>query len=186
MSHLVKHQATGDTAISIDVPDIVILHYFSTVDIAIDPTAMEDYLTGAGTNAIAEPAPPTATATLVGGQFQTNLGMTPSLLPGDPGNAVLVMQNAWGVRAISGGATTLTQVAITVPTTTLSLGATSDIEIVGSAVAAGGAPAASVSFAPPGLAPAVTGDVQLTLDFSGTTLAGSHTGGVFRLTASNI
>jgi hypothetical protein len=178
-------QAIGDTTISIDVPDIVILHYFSTVDVAIGATAMEDYLTGAGTNARNEGGG-AGTAAENGGQFDVDLTMAPGALSGDPTNAVLLLQNAWGVRAISGGPTTQTQVAITVQNSTLSDGGSSSIEIVGANVDAGAGAGPDVAFTPPGLSPAVTGDVLLTLDFSNTTTAGSHTGGVFRLTASNI
>ena len=119
------------------------------------------------------------------GQFELDLSLAPDPLTGDPSNAVLLLQNAWAVRSISGGASSLTQVAITTPDTTLSDGAGSNVEMVGAGVDIGGGAAANVSFAPT-LDPPQTGDVVLTLDFSNTTAAGVHAGGTYTLTASNI
>jgi len=182
-------QATGNTAISIDIPDLVILHYFDTVDVQLDAATMGNFLTGSPLTAVTlvNEGANGGLATLGLGQFELDLGIAPAPLTGDPANAILLLQNAWAVRSISGGANALTEVAITVPaaSSTLTGGSGSSIEMVGADVDAGGGAAASVSFTP-SLAPPVTGDVVLTLDFSTTTAAGSHTGGVYSLTASNI
>lgn len=180
----VHAQAQGDTAISIDIPDIVILHYFSTVDVQLDAATMGNFLTGGTT--LFDEGGAGGLASEVGGQFQLDLAINPDPLTGDPSNAVLLLQNAWAVRSISGGATSETEVAITVVgTSTLSGAAGSEIEMVGAGVDIGGGAAVSVSFTP-SLSPPVTGDVVLTLDFGLTTAAGSHAGGVYSLTASNI
>ena len=180
----VHAQATGNTAISIDIPDIVILHYFSTVDVTIDATAMGSYLTG-GVNSVDE-GNVTGTAAENAGQFEMDLAIAPTALTGDPANAVLLLQNAWGVRAISlGNPVSETDLTITVANPTLSNGG-SQIAIVGAAVDDGATAGASIQFASPGLAPPRTGDVELTLNFSNTTDAGQHTGGIFTLTATNI
>ena len=73
----------------------------------------------------------------------------------------------------------------TVANPTLSNGG-SQIAIVGATVDDGATAGASIQFASPGLAPPRTGDVELTLNFSNTTDAGQHTGGIFTLTATNI
>jgi hypothetical protein len=181
----VHAQAQGDTAISIDIPDIVILHYFNTVDVQLDAATMGDFLNGGGT--LFDHGATGGFAAEVLGQFELDLGIAPNPLIGDPTNAVLLLQNAWAVRSISGGATSQTQVVISVPpaSSTLTGGAGSTIEMIDAGVDIGGGAAASVSFAPT-LAPPVTGDVVLTLDFGNTTAAGSHAGGVYSLTASNI
>jgi hypothetical protein len=178
-------QATGNTAVSIDVPDIVILHYFSTVDVQLDAATMGNFLTGGITLFDEGAAGGFAAENL--GQFELDLAMVPDPLTGDPANAVLLLQNAWAVRSISGGATSATQVVISVPaaSSTLAGVAGSTIEMIGAGVDIGAGAAASVSFAP-SLNPPVTGDVVLTLDFGNTTAAGSHAGGVYSLTASNI
>ena len=180
----VHAQATGNTTVSIDIPDIVILHYFSTVDVTIDATAMGSYLTG-GVNTVDE-GNVTGTAAENAGRFEMDLAIAPTALTGDPANAVLLLQNAWGVRAISlGNPNSETDLAITVANPTLSNGG-SQIAIVGATVDDGATAGASIQFASPGLAPPRTGDVELTLNFSNTTDAGQHTGGIFTLTATNI
>ena len=174
--------ATGNTTVAIDIPDIVILHYFSAVNVQLDAAAMGGYLT-AGVTAVDEGVDG-GPAALIGGQFELNLGMTPTGLTGDPTSAVLLLQEAWGVRAI-GRPGANTQVAITVPTPNLN-NAGSQIAIGGATVAQGVSNAATITFPAPGLAPALIGDVELTLDFTNTTTAGNHTGGVYTLTVTNL
>jgi hypothetical protein len=181
----VHAQATGNTTVSIDIPDIVILHYFTTVDVTIDAAAMGTYLTGAGTNAIDE-GTFTGPATENTGQFEANLAIAPSALSGDPSNATLLLQDAWGVRAISlGTPTSETDLAIVVTNPNLT-NAGSVVTIADAFVDDGTTAGNQIQFASPGLAPAWTGDVELLLDFSNTTAAGQHVGGVFTLTATNI
>lgn len=179
-------QATGNTTVSIDIPDIVILHYFSSVDVSIDATAMGTYLLGVGTNAI-DQGNFTGPAAENAGQFEANLAIAPSALSGDPSNATLLLQQAWGVRSISLGAVgSQTDLTIGVTTPNMTDGGTSVIAITGATVDDGASNGASIQFASPGLAPPRTGDVELQLDFSNTTAAGVHSGGVFTLTATNI
>jgi hypothetical protein len=178
-------QASGDTVISIDIPDIVILHYFSSVDVTIDAAAMGAYLTGGGPVEIDE-GNFTGAASENAGQFEANLAIAPTALTGDPSNATLLLQQAWGVRSIAiGGANTDTQLSIGITTANMTTGG-SVISIAGAAVDDGVNNGASIQFTAPGLATPRTGDVELVLDFSGTTEAGQHTGGVFTLTATNI
>lgn len=179
-------QATGATSVSIDIPDIVILHYFSSVDVTLDAAAMGTYLTGTPGDSSIDEGGASGAATLGGGSFQVDLAIAPSALTGDPSAAVLLLQNAWGVRAISLGAVgSQTDLTIDVTNATLSNGG-SQITISNATVDDGTSNASSIQFPSPGLAPALTGDVELTLDLSNTTAAGVHAGGVYTLTATNI
>jgi len=179
-------QATGATSVSIDIPDIVILHYFSTVDVTLDAAAMGTYLTGTPGDSSIDEGGTGGAANVGAGGFQVDLNIAPSALTGDPSNAVLLLQNAWGVRAISLGAVgSQTDLTIAVTNATLSNGG-SQITIANATVDDGTSNASSIQFPSPGLAPALTGDVELTLDLSNTTAAGNHTGGVFTLTATNL
>jgi len=181
----VHAQATGNTTVSIDIPDIVILHYFSTVDVTIDAAAMGTYLTGGAPVEIDE-GNFTGPAAENAGQFEANLAIAPSALSGDPSNATLLLQEAWGVRAISlGNPNSETDLEIVVTNANLTNGG-SVVTIVDAFVDDGTDFGNQIQFASPGLAPAWTGDVELLLDFSNTTAAGQHVGGVFTLTATNI
>lgn len=181
----VHAQATGNTTVSIDIPDIVILHYFSTVDVTIDAAAMGTYLTGGAPNAVDE-GNFTGPAAENAGQFEANLAIAPSALSGDPSNATLLLQQAWGVRAISlGNPVSETDLTIGITNANLTNGG-SVITIADAFVDDGTSNGTSIQFASPGLAPALTGDIELLLDFSNTTAAGAHAGGIFTLTATNI
>jgi hypothetical protein len=180
-------QAQGQTTVSIDIPDIVILHYFSSVDVTLDANAMGSYLTGTpgGASTIDE-GNASGAASLTGGNFQLDLGMSPSGLTGDPSAALLVLQNAWAVRAITvGGGSATTQLDVAVTGAALTSGGSS-IAISTAAVDDGTSNGASITFPSTGLGNPTVGDVELTLDFSGATESGTHTGGEFQLTATNI
>jgi hypothetical protein len=176
-------QATGATDIDITLPDIVILHYFSNVDVTITDTALGTFLTGnAGDSAFDE-----GTVAPLAGGFTQDLGMGPSNLTGDPSAAVLVLQNAWAVRAISlvGETTTELEITITDDTLELSVGGPSII-ITSGTVNDGASNAGTITFTTPGLVNPHMGDVELTLDMSNATNAGEYVDGVFTLEATNV
>ena len=69
-------QASGATDIDITLPDIVILHYFSNVDISITGDELGTFLTGvAGDQTIDE-----GTSAPAAAGFTQDLGMVPSAL----------------------------------------------------------------------------------------------------------
>lgn len=176
-------QATGATDVDITLPDIVILHYFSNVDVTITDTALGSFLTGTpGDSSVDE-----GTVAPLPGGFTQDLGMGPSALTGDPSAAVLVLQNAWAVRSISllGGTNTQLAIAITDNLLELSVGGPS-ITISSGTVNDGTSNADTITFAAPGLVNPQMGDVELTLDMSNAINAGEYVDGVFTLTATNI
>ncbi|HXV76316.1 MAG TPA: hypothetical protein VD788_08350 [Candidatus Polarisedimenticolaceae bacterium] len=183
----VHAQATGQTAVSVDIPDIVILHYFSSVDVTIDANTMGSFLTGTPGNAgTVNEGVTSGLASLSGSNLQVDLAMTPSALTGDPSAAVLVLQNAWAVRAISlGNLGSSTELDIAITGATMSNGG-SQIGITTATVNDGTSNASTITFPAPGLAPALQGDVELTLSFANAVDAGPHTGGEFTLTATNL
>jgi hypothetical protein len=175
-------QATGATDVDITLPDIVILHYFSNVDVTITDTALGTFLTGsAGDSSVDE-----GTATPAAGGFTQDLGMTPAglTLSGDPSAAVLVLQNAWAVRAISTAGTN-TQLSIANTDNLLELSPLGpSILVTGVAVDDGTSNGGTITFAAPGLVNPQVGDVELTLDISNATEAGQYVDGVYTLTAT--
>jgi hypothetical protein len=183
----VQAQAVGATDIDITIPDIVILHYFSSVSVEIDGAEMGAFLTGTSSAAQAGSEAPVSVGP---GGFTQNLNINPTGLTGNPSAAVLTLENAWAVRAISGGASTQTRVAIANTGGTLDRPAPSTASITISTVGVndgdGGATGLTADFAVPGLVNPEFGDVQLTLDLTSATEAGAYTGGQYTLTATNI
>jgi len=182
-------QAQGSTTVSVQIPDIVILHYFSTIDVTIDANALGTFLTGTPGDAAFDEGAGSGTASVVGGALQADVAMVPTALTGDATAALLVLQNAWAVRAVSLGAPaseTQLDVAVTTPTlSNIALG--TSMTISSASVTDGvGAAAPTITFATPGLGTPEIGDVELTLDMTLASGAGTYAGGVFTLTATNI
>jgi len=177
----VHAQATGDTDIDINIPDIVFLHYYGNVDVTITAVDFANYITGGGPLAIDE-----GIATPAAGGFTQDLAIAPSVPPGNPGAAVLTLQNAWAVRSMSllGGTDTRLTISITNNTLTRVGGGT--ILITGVAVDDGGGAANPITWAAQGLGNPRVGDVQLTLDMSNAIAAGDYLDGIFTLLAENI
>jgi len=178
----IQAQATGATDVDITIPDIVILHYFSDVDIQIGSNEFGTFLTGvAGNSSVDE-----GTAAPAAGGFTQDLAIAPNALTGDPSSAVLTLQNAWAVRAV-GNAGAQTQLAITVTDGTLDHATSAATMTISSAVVDDGTSnGATITFAAPGLFAPETGDVELTLDMTNSTDAGEYQDGVFTLTATNL
>ncbi len=176
-------QASGATDVDVNLPDIVILHYFSNVDITITSGAFGTFLTGTpGDQAYDE-----GTVAPAAGGFTQDLGIGPSPLTGDPSAAVLTLQRAWAVRAISLGGGTDTELTIANTDPTLDHTSTAaTIVITGVAVDDGTSNGSTITFSSPGVVNAARGDVELTLDLSNASNAGDYVDGVFTLTATNI
>jgi len=176
--------ASGSTDVDITIPDIVILHYFSSVQVTVTQAALGTFLTGtAGDQAIDE-GTPTFT-----GAFDHDLTIGPSALTGgDPAAAVMILRNAWAVRSISLATGTNTTLDIDITgTDTLSHATTAaSITISSATVNDGTSNLPTITFAAPGLANPVVGDVELTLDLTNAINAGDYQGGVYTLTATNV
>jgi hypothetical protein len=180
MTPAANAQASGATDIDITLPDIVILHYFSNVDISITGDALGTFLTGvAGDQSIDE-----GTSAPVAGGFTQDLGIGPSALTGgDPAAAVLTLLNAWAVRSIATDADTTLDIAVTDDTLTHAGGGT--IVISSATVDAGAGAGDPITFASPGLVNPEVGDVVLTLNLTNADAGGDYLDGVFTLTATN-
>lgn len=179
-----RAQASGATDVDITIPDIVILHYFSSVQVTVTQAALGTFLTGvAGNQAIDEGTP-----TFSGG-FDHDLTIGPSALTGgDPAAAVMILRNAWAVRSISlaGGTDTQLDIDITAGPVLNHIATAATITISSAVVDDGTSNGDPITFAAPGLANPVVGDVELTLDLTNAINAGDYQGGVYTLTASNV
>lgn len=178
-------QASGATDVDIELPSILVLHYFSNVDIQVSGNVLQTWLGVTSDAGIASGA-----GAVAGTSIQTDLSIagdgdyTPT---NDPTAVPLTLLNAWAVRSLAATGES-TQVTIAVNDNTLSHtgGDTITVSSGGVRVTGGGAFAGSASFSPPGLAAPQRGDVQLTLDLSNATLSGAYDDGQYTLTVNNI
>lgn len=169
--------ASGQTSVSFNFPDIVILHYVSDVTFSVPASAFGAAAVNEGT----------------GGTLSTFT--TPDTLSGDATVGVTISQalnaykgiinNAWAVRGITASGNI--QASITIDTANATNG-TSQVTISNGTVSDGTNSGASITFAAPGFSAtnAVYGNVLFDIDFSGVTTAGSHTGAQYTVTAAAI
>lgn len=164
---------TGATSITVNLPNIIILHYFSSATIGITDAELLGYMdfTFDHDTSVDEGA---ATTT---GAFPTySLGMVPTY-PGTGGDLTAVnvtLEDAWGVRAIGNGNVTM---SIAVTTALLSHATAGTISMTGATIVA------PTSFAPPGLVNPRVGDITLTFNLTNAVRSGNYTGGLYTITA---
>lgn len=175
----VAAQATGATDVDITLEGIVVLHYFSNVDLTITSGALGGVLTGS--------TPPLSsvdegTSAPLAGGMDFDLAIDPDEMTGTLNAVALTLENAWAVRSL-GGATGNTRLAIAITDNTLTTG-TADITITAGTVTDGTSTGASIDFPSTGLATPLSGDVELTLDMTDADEAGTYEDGVFTLTAT--
>ena len=165
--------ASGQTSVSFNFPNIVILHYVSDVKFDVPATAF-------GSDSIADTTQKTLSSfTSPNLNGDANVAVTLSTaLNGYTGT----IKNAWAVRAI---ATNNIQVAITLDTADATNG-TSKVTLSTATVDDGTNSGATINFAPPGLSAgnAHYGDVNFNIDFSNVTANGLHTGAQYTVTAT--
>jgi len=164
------------------MPDIVVLHYFSSVGMTIDTAALEAFLAFTGGDAVDEGASAAVTS------WTQDLNISPTAPTGDVTAANLTLSNAWAVRAIGdgdpvSGGSIQTQIGIT--STAFNDGGTGSIAVTPTVQVNGGGYAASQAFDSPGLVTPQRGDVRLALDLSNALQAGDYTG-TYTLTVTNL
>lgn len=171
-------QAQGTTAVSVNLNGIVILYYYSTVDVTLPSTLLG---TAVNEGAVAQ------NAAAVPGGAQATLTALPSV-GATLENINLDILNAWAVRSLhTVGANT--QVTIGGTANTLSAGGTNEITILGRQVrtTTGAFATPSIQFTSAGtFTTPQTGDVRLVLDLNDVEAIGNFTGGNYTLTAVNI
>lgn len=171
--------ASGQTALNVKVPEMLILHYFNKVDLSLSASDL--------TGLIGTELPSGDEGATTASGFSVDLEITPTDYSSQFTAAVLTLKNAWAVRAInkSGAANTSLKIEVTGATVALA-DSTADIDITDGKVSTQGVTGASaIDFAAPGFSNPTKGDVILTLDLSNATVAGDYTGATFTLTAEN-
>ena len=170
--------AEGTTTIDITLEPVVILHYFSDIDLTITSEAISQVISGAAGGAVDEG---TFTVAAGGYPLSYNAAISPDT-SGDANSATLTIENAWAVRSLSSNNVT---VAIAIGTATLNGGSSGSITMSNPVVDDGTSSGTSIQFASPGLVVPRDGDVQLDLSFASVTGGGAFTGGQFTITATS-
>jgi hypothetical protein len=161
---------SGATSVTVNLPNIIILHYFSAVTVTITAADLTTYI--GLTTPVDEGS---ATASGGFGNHDLNLSASIDAPTGNLTAAPLTLQNAWAVRALGTG-----NVAMTFARTSATLTNASGGTIAMTAASA----VSPTSFAPPGLGNPRYGDVALVLDLTGARYSGNYAGGIYTVTAT--
>lgn len=162
--------ATGSTSVSVDFPEIIILHYRSGLNIQF--TGGSDVATDESTGTISIPL---ATASGDGGI--TAGGTATTVIPVD-------VDNMWAVRGITSTGNIQVAAAITNTTATTTGGSSATMSML--TAESGAASGATITVPSGGLAisSAVYGGIAFNLDIANVTETGTHSGISYTITAS--
>ena len=168
--------ATGATAFTITFPSVVVLHYWSTLNMTLSTAEMTDFLIGNTTGDDDRGTKGAVTISNNAGTMEADAAITSSVT--DPTAMTLHIQNAWAVRAVGTGSGNNVTVSFTASSASLAGPNANSIAASNYSVGTGGAvpSAATVSFSAPGLSTPEVGDVALDLDLSGAGESGSYSG----------
>jgi hypothetical protein len=168
---------TGSTTVSIVLPDLIILHYYSALNLTFEQYTQSVNEGSAGTYNVQW------TGTTDSGGSMTTSSIKDVL----PGTVSMTIPNVWAVRGLS--PTGNAQVTISVLNSQLVAGSSKVSIVTGSGLTEindnAGHSGTVITTPLNGItaANATIGNVKMTLDFSQTKLAGAHTGGQYMITA---
>ena len=169
--------ASGATAFSISFPNVVVLHYWSALDMTLSTAVLTNFLIGNTTGDDDRLGKTGVVITDTGTNFEAEAAITSSVT--SPTAITLHIKNAWAVRAV--GTTSGKNVTVSFSATDASLAGPTGNTIGATAYSVGLASAtapsaATVSFPSPGLVTPELGDVALDLDLTGAGEAGNYAG----------
>lgn len=168
--------AQGATAFSISFPSVVVLHYWSALNMTLSTADLTNFLIGNTTGDDDEGTKGSVSIADVSGTMTADAAITSSVT--DPTAITLHIQNAWAVRAVGTTALPNVTMSFTASAASLSGPGTNSIAASNYFVGTGGSvpSTATVSFAAPGLAAPQVGDVALDLNLPGAGQAGTYSG----------
>ena len=175
----VAQSASGATAFSIVFPNVVVLHYWSTLSMEISTADLTDLLIGNTTGADDQgdrPASGTIAISNNAGTLETDAAITYAGVT-DVSSVTLHIQNAWAVRAVAGSGEEV-QMSFTASDAALDGPGSNEIDVNNYWVGeSGSVPGSSTyNFTPPGLVTPEVGDIALELDMTDATESGSYSG----------
>lgn len=170
--------ATGQTTFKVILQPVVVLDYYSEIDLTIDSTALQN-LAGAPAGQAAK----AITATAGGSALTTDAAITPGTI--NLSAVPLTISNAWAVRSIA-TKTGTTSVTIGLGS---AAGTTATLTGVTDTSSTIGLSSPSTSFAAltggTGFAAPTKGDVKMKLDLSGAKSADTYAGATIYITATS-
>jgi hypothetical protein len=176
---LMAASTSGTTNVTVNVPEFIVLHYYSSIALTFTTPDTEALNQGSNSMNVAWDGTTSNGSSLVAGNLMT------AKLELDGNKTNVKLNNVWAVRGFSksGNAT----VEITLPNSKMVLGS-SEIGISNAKVTDGTSTDSSITTKLNGITKsgATIGGVQMDLDFSKTSLSGTHTGGQYMITATTI
>ena len=175
--------AQGDTSVKFNLPDVLILHYVSAVTFDVPLSVFG----GSADDSIGETSVGLSSLSLKEFTLDTGMTITGAL---DLTGYTAIIKDAWAVRAL-----TTNEVRVTV--SSVNDTAQHDVKGTDSTVVisalnvtdrANTRTGASITFPSPGMSmnKAFYGNVDFAINFDNITLAGDHTGAVYRIVAEAI
>jgi hypothetical protein len=173
--------ASGTTNVTVNVPEFIILHYYSAITLSFDTPSAEAVSEGSSSanvdwNGSVSNAGELAAANLMSAKMELEGTTTTVTLP-----------NVWAVRGFSKSGTAKIEVVIPAGKGTLANG-DSQISISNVKVSSSADTGMSIMTELNGIAKskATFGSILMDLDFSKTNRSGLHSGGQYTITASTI
>ncbi len=167
---------SGTTNVAVNVPEFIVLHYYSAITMNFDAPAAEAIDEGSNDIDVSW------NGSTSGNRLDATTLMNASV---EAGRTSVSLRNVWAVRGFSTSGNA--RVEVTVPSATLRSGS-SEITISNAKVGDGASSGQSITTRLNGISKdrATVGDIEMDLDFSSTTRSGSHTGGQYTITATTI
>jgi len=167
---------SGTTNVAVNVPEFIVLHYYSSITMNFDAPAAEAI--DEGSNDIDA----SWNGSTSGNHLDATTLMNASI---EAGRTSVRLQNVWAIRGFSTSGNA--RVEVTVPSSTLKQGS-SEITMSNVKVSDNASSGQSITTRLNGISKdrATVGNIEMDLDFSNTTRSGSHTGGEYTITATTI
>jgi hypothetical protein len=176
---LMAATTSGTTNVTVTVPEFIVLHYYSSIALNFTTPASESVDQGSNSMDV------TWDGSTSNGSSLSSSNLIGAKLELDGTATTVKLNNVWAVRGFSksGNAT----VSITLPGNKMTLGA-SEIGISNAQVTDGTMTGSTITTKLNGITKtgATIGGIRMDLDFSKTTLSGTHTGGSYMITATTI
>jgi hypothetical protein len=176
-SPAVAASTSGTTSVTVNVPEFIVLHYHSSI--ALNFATPDTEALNQGENSLDVSWEGNSS----NGAALSSSNLMNAKLELDGSRTTVKLNNVWAVRGFSksGNAT----VSITLPNDKMVLGS-SEILISNAKASDGITTSGSISTKLNGITKtnATIGGIEMDLDFTNTTLSGTHTGGKYMITAS--
>lgn len=177
-SQALAASTSGTTNVSVRVPEFIVLHYYSNISLNFEAPTAEAIDEGS------DEVDADWNGNTNGTGLDANSLMSASLEL-DGTQTSVTLNNVWAVRGFSKSGNA--RVEVTVPSDKLQNGS-SEITMSNVKVSDDAQSGSTITTKLNGISKsrATTGNIEMDLDFSGTTRSGSHTGGQYTITATTI